>query len=101
MNKGVVIWLSMFCIALLSLLFVCDTMVDNKKLEEAYATGYEEGYAALDLEQIESGKTYIDGYIKGLEEGKEKGMAAVKAALEDPHSLSSEFLLNSLGIDIP
>lgn len=102
MLKEFEIW---FCIIMVSLLFILDIFADGKKLEEAtqeaYSAGYEAGYAALDLEQRESGKTYIDGYVKGLAEGKETGMATVKAALEDPDSLSSRILFNILEIDYP
>lgn len=82
-------------------LIAANIFIVNKKLDEAYSAGYEAGYEALDLEQRESRKTYIDGYVKGLAEGKETGMATVKAALEDPDSLSSRILFNILEIDYP
>lgn len=91
-------------IVAIALIFV-NLFVFNDRLEqakqEAYSEGYEAGYAALDLEQRESGKTYIDGYVKGLAEGKEEGMAIVSSAIKNPDSLSSWIVLNNLGIDYP
>lgn len=82
-----------------AILIAANIFIVRYKLDEAYSAGYEAGYEALDLEQRENRKTYIDGYVKGLAEGKETGMATVKSALENPDSLSSEILFNRLDID--
>lgn len=83
-------------IAVIALAFV-NHIIYSDKLEQAkqkaYSEGYEAGYAALDLEQRESGKTFIDGYVKGLAEGEEKGKDIVLYALDNPDSIQAYFIL--------
>ena len=83
------------------ILIAANIFVVNKKLDEAYSAGYEAGYATLDLEQRESRKTYIDGYVKGLAEGEEKGKDIVLYALDNPDSIQAFFILGDREIDYP
>ena len=76
-----------------AILIAANIFIVRYKLDKAYSAGYEAGYAALDLEQRESRKTYIDGYVKGLAEGEEKGKDIVLYALDNPDSIQAYFIL--------
>lgn len=93
MRKALNVLLYIVAIALVFVnLFVFNDRLEQAK-QEAYSEGYEAGYAALDLEQRESGKTFIDGYVKGLAEGEEKGKDIVLYALDNPDSIQAYFIL--------